>query len=259
MKKLLLFSGIFALLSFNACTSESSDGGTAKVNVRMTDAPALYDAVNIDVQKVEFNTGNGWQSVNVITPGVYNLLNFKNGMDVLLAQATLPAAPVSQMRLVLGPNNSLVKDGMTYPLATPSAMQSGLKFNWNQTLEANGAYNVWIDFDASKSIVQQGNGNYSLKPVIRTFSELTNGQIKGYLLPQAAKARVLVITPTNDTVATALPNIADGYYMVQGLNAGTYKVTFDADPTTGYLDQTQNNVNVVFGQVNNLGTTTLTQ
>ncbi len=259
MKKLLLLSGIFALLSFNACTDESSDGGTAKVNVRMTDAPALYDAVNIDVQKVEFNTGNGWQSLSVITPGVYNLLNFKNGMDVLLAQATLPAGPVSQMRLVLGPNNSLVKDGMTYPLATPSAMQSGLKFNWNQTLEANGAYNVWIDFDASRSIVQQGNGTYSLKPVIRTFSELTNGQIKGYLLPQAAKARVLVITPTNDTVATALPNIADGYYMVQGLNAGTYKVTFDADPTTGYLDQTQKNVNVVFGQVNNLGTTTLTQ
>lgn len=259
MKKSVLLSGIATLLLLGSCTDETSTSNTAKVNVRLTDAPALYDAVNIDVQKVEFNTGNGWESMSVITPGVYNLLNFKNGMDVLLAQATLPVGNVSQMRMVLGPNNSVVQDGITYPLATPSAMQSGLKFNWNQTLEADGAYNVWVDFDASKSIVKQGNGNYLLKPVIRTFSELTNGQIKGYVLPQTAKARVLVITPTNDTVATALPNTADGYYMVQGLNAGSYKVAFDAEANTGYVDQSQSNVNVVYGQVANLGTTTLTQ
>ena len=261
MKKLLLLSGMCAAFALTSCNDDAtaSNGGAATVNVRLTDAPALYDAVNIDVQKVEFNTGNGWNSVNVITPGVYNLLNFRNGMDVLLAQAQLPAGSVSQMRLVLGSNNSLVKDGVTYPLDTPSAMQSGLKFNWHQNLEANGAYNVWIDFDAARSIVKKGNGTYALKPVIRTFSELTDGQIKGYVLPQAAKAQVHVITATNDTIATALPNIADGFYMFKGLPANTYTVSFDADSTTTYIDQNQTGVTVVYGQVNNLGTKTLTQ
>ncbi|MGZ5188552.1 MAG: DUF4382 domain-containing protein, partial [Kaistella sp.] len=175
MKKLQLLSAIVAAFSLSACTDDAN-GGSASVNVRLTDAPALYDRVNIDVQKIEFNTNNGWNSMNVITPGVYNLLDFRNGMDVLLAKAELPAGSLSQMRLVLGPNNSIVKDGVTYPLDTPSSMQSGLKFNWNQTLEENGAYNVWIDFDAARSIVKKGNGTYSLKPVIRAFSELTDGQ-----------------------------------------------------------------------------------
>lgn len=259
MKKLQLLSAMVAVLSLSSCKDDATGGGSASVNVRLTDAPALYDRVNIDVQKIEFNTNNGWNSMNVITPGVYNLLDFRNGMDVLLAKAELPAGTVSQMRLVLGPNNSIVKDGVTYPLDTPSAMQSGLKFNWNQTLQDNGAYNVWIDFDAARSIVKKGNGTYSLKPVIRAFSELTDGQIKGYVLPQAAKAQVHVISQANDTIATALPNLADGFYMFKGLPANTYTVSFDADATTSYLDQNQSGVTVVYGQVNNLGTKTLSK
>lgn len=260
MKKLQLLSAIVAVLSLSSCTDDATaGGGSASVNVRLTDAPALYDKVNIDVQKMEFNTNNGWNSLSVNTPGVYNLLDFRNGMDVLLAKAELPAGAVTQMRLVLGPNNSVVKNGVTYPLETPSSMQSGLKFNWNQTLEENGAYNVWIDFDAARSIVKRGNGTYALKPVIRAFSELTDGQIKGYVLPQAANAQVHVISPANDTIATALPNLADGFYMFKGLPANTYTVSFDADATTPYVDQNQTGVTVVYGQVNNLGTKTLTQ
>ena len=260
MKNSLFISGIFALVAMVSC-STSTDGdpteGNAKITLKLTDAPALYDAVNIDIQKIEFLQGNGSNTVNIANPGVYNLLNFRNGMDVLLAEAVLPAGNLSQMRLILGPNNSIVKDGVTYPLATPSAQQSGLKFNWNQTLEPNAAYNVWIDFDAARSIVRQGNGNYSLKPVIRAFSSLTDGQIKGYVLPQAANAAVHVIK-ANDTIATTLPN-PDGFYMFRGLPAQTYDVSLDAEATTGYIDQTKNNVNVVYGQITDLGTTTLTQ
>lgn len=260
MKKLSLFAAAIAVFSLSSCTDDNTDnGGSASVNVRLTDAPALYDRVNIDVQKIEFNTNNGWKSMNVGTPGVYNLLDFRNGMDVLLAQAELPAGNLSQMRLVLGSNNSIVKDGVTYPLDTPSAMQSGLKFNWNQTLEEDGAYTVWIDFDAARSIVKRGNGTYALKPLVRAFSELTDGQIKGYVLPQAAKAQVHVITGANDTIATALPNVADGFFMFKGLPANTYTVSYDADKTTTYKDQNQTGVSVVYGKVSDLGSKTLAQ
>ncbi|UEQ75212.1 DUF4382 domain-containing protein [Chryseobacterium arthrosphaerae] len=117
------------------------------------------------------------------------------------------------MRMVLGPNNSIVVNGVSYPLQIPSAQQSGLKFNWHQTLSANGAYTVWIDFDAGRSVVTTGNGSYILKPVIRTFSELTNGQIKGYVQPQAAQAVVHAIM-ASDTISTAIPN-PDGFLCSQ--------------------------------------------
>jgi hypothetical protein len=50
----------------------------------------------------------------------------------------------------------------------PSAEQSGLKLQVNQTLQEGIMYHVLLDFDANKSIVKLGNGGYKLKPVIRT-------------------------------------------------------------------------------------------
>ena len=60
-------------------------------------------------------------------------------------------------------------DSTLYPLATPSAMQSGLKLNLNKFLLPNFNNVILIDFDAHESIVEQGNGDYSLKPVLRTL------------------------------------------------------------------------------------------
>lgn len=257
MKKLFLLGLFAAFLGINSCSDDTNGGETATVNVKLTDGPAMYDAVKIDVQRIEINANGNWVPVNFPNPGFFNLLDFKNGTDLALGQVVLPVGNVTQMRMILGNNNSIIVNGVSYPLQTPSAQQSGLKFNWNQTLTANGAYNVWIDFDAGRSIVKTGNGSYILKPVIRAFSELTDGQIKGYVLPTAAKPIVHVIA-ANDTIATALPN-PDGFFMFRGLPQGSYSVSYDAENTTGYIDENINNVSVVFGQINNLGTKTLHQ
>lgn len=257
MKKLFLL-GLFAtLFGIISCSDETNHGETATVNVKLTDGPAMYDAVKIDVQRIEINANGEWIPINFPNPGIFNLLDFKNGMDVALGQIVLPVGSVSQMRMVLGANNSIVVNGISYPLQTPSAQQSGLKFNWHQTLAADAAYNVWIDFDAGRSIVKTGNGSYILKPVIKAFSELTDGQIKGYVLPAASNPIVHIIAAT-DTIATALPN-QDGFFMFRGLPQGSYKVSYDADNATGYIDENVNNVGVVFGQINDLGIKTLHQ
>lgn len=259
MKKIVLLGLFSAALGFTSCSSDSNgdNSQTATVNVKLTDGPALYDAVKLDVQRVEINANGNWHAINFPNPGIYNLLDFKNGMDVALGQAILPVGQVTQMRMVLGPSNTIIVDGVSHPLDTPSAQQSGLKFNWNQTLAPNGAYNVWIDFDAGKSIVKTGNGSYKLKPVIRAFSELTDGQIKGYVLPPLAKSMVHVIN-VNDTVASALPN-PDGFFMFRGIPQGNYRVSYDALNSTGYIDEEQPNVSVTFGQVTDLGIKTLHQ
>lgn len=256
MKKLFIVVSSIGLLFISSC-NDSDEKNTATVNVRLTDGPAAYDAVNIDIQKIEINSNGGWTQLNFPKPGVYNLLTFKNGTDVVLGQAELPEGNVSQMRMVLGSNNSIVVNGISYPLQTPSAQQSGLKFNWHQTLSANGAYTVWIDFDAGRSVVTTGNGSYILKPVIRTFSELTNGQIKGYVQPQAAQSVVHAIM-ASDTISTAIPN-PDGFFMFSGLPQGNYTVSYDAGNSTGYVDENTGNVSVTFGQITNLGVKTLHQ
>lgn len=262
MSKNIFIATLFSVAGtvfFTSCTKNSDSnatGGKAKVTMRLTDAPGDYDAVYIDIQKVEVTVeGSAAVELMPVRPGVYNLLDFRNGLDTLLVQAEIPAGKVGQIRLILGDNNSVVVNGQNYALTTPSAQQSGLKLNLQEELVAGGAYEFWIDFDAGKSIVETGSGKYMLKPVIRAYSATTNGQIKGYVLPAAALTTVYV-TDGIDTYS-AIPN-PDGFFIIKGLPQGTYSVTLDASVAL-YTDVTLSNINVTYGQVTDLGVTTLVQ
>ncbi|MBS1604545.1 MAG: DUF4382 domain-containing protein [Bacteroidetes bacterium] len=257
MKRISLFlvsltAGLFLFIS---CNKSSNSSGTGHLEVRLTDDPSPYDAVYIDVQKVEVNvssdtgTSSGWQTLPLLRPGVYNLLDFRNGIDTVLASTDLPAGKISQMRLVLGSNNSVVINGKSYAMKTPSAQQSGLKFNIHATLTSGIVYRLWIDFDANRSIVTTGSGNYILKPVIRTYAEAIGGSIKGYALPGVAKPQVWAVQGTDSLLA--LPDSATGYYFFGGVNAGSWNLTFHAQDTT-YKD-TAYSVTVATGVVTDAG------
>jgi len=244
----------FLLLSviWLAC---SNDDQTARLDVRLTDAPGDYEEVNIDIQSVEINNdeGNsGWTTLDVES-GVFNILELTNGLDTLLATAELPAGRISQIRLILGSNNSVKIGGKTFPLSTPSAQQSGLKLNLNAVLTEGITYTITLDFDAARSIVARGNGTYSLKPVIRALETATSGAIKGTVLPLEAAPAVFAIVGT-DTVATAYTDEA-GKFILRSLPAGSYTVSFD--PKEGFVSQQKDAVSVTLGTVTDLGTVTI--
>jgi hypothetical protein len=248
------------LIIFFSCKKSSNNTiGTSHLEVRLTDAPAPYDAVYIDVQKVEVNvssdtgTSAGWQTITMPRPGVYNLLDFRNGIDTVLAGSDLPAGTLSQMRLTLGTNNSVVIGGKSYTLKTPSGQQSGLKFNIHASITGGIVYRLWIDFDANRSIVTTGSGNYILKPVIRTYTDAIGGSIKGYVLPPASKPQVWAVQGSDSLLA--LPDSVTGYYFFGGVNAGSWNISLNAQDTT-YADTTFA-VTISTGVVTNAGTVTL--
>lgn len=219
----ILFASFIGLLfmQFTSCDSDN-DNEKAHLTVRMTDAPANYDAVMVDVKSVEI-TGNGETSVLLNTnAGIYNLLDFSNGLDTMIASGDLEAGSVSQIRLILGTDNSVVVDGVTYPLSTPSAEQSGLKLQINQTFEAGVEYFILLDFDASQSVVSTGNGAYKLKPVIRTINTAVTGSIKGSISPIGEN---VVVTATSNGVSYSSVTNANGAFLISGLPAGTYSIT----------------------------------
>ncbi len=217
--------------------------------MRMTDAPGNYDAVYIDIVGAEVHSDfNGWSALNV-RPGIYNLLDLTNGKDTLIADGQIAVGNVSQIRLILGDNNSVVVDGQSYPLSTPSAQQSGLKLQVKADLQVGIAYTMLIDFDADKSIVRQGNGNYSLKPVIRVVTTAINGAVRGIVLPLTAKPLIYAINGT-DSFSTYASTITGGFY-IGGLAAGTYKIVIM--PKAPYMDSTIKNVGVTLGVASDLG------
>lgn len=255
-KKLLfaMCSMLFLSTAYISCNKSDDNNNpqkqTAKMTVHLTDGPAAYDAVYIDIKEVQVQVDNGgWTTIALAYPGVYDLLDLRNGIDTLLGVGEIPAGKVTQMRLILGANNAVVVNGVSYNLTTPSAQESGLKINFNETFVAGGSYDVWIDFDAGKSIHETGNGKYMLKPVMRGYTALTNGRIKGFVAPAVAPVTVYAIMGT-DTLS-AIPAV-DGYFMFSGLQSGTYTIWVDADGVV-YQDVSVNNITVSYGVITDVG------
>lgn len=249
--------GLFILISCSK--NDSNTNGKAKFQVFLTDDPGNYDAVNVDIQDVQINltsdSEGGWQTLDGVAKGVYNLLDFVDNKDTLLVSADIPAGKIQQIRLVLGDNNSVVIDGTEIPLETPSAQQSGLKLNIHQDVDAGLVYKMILDFDAGRSIVTTGNGKYILKPVIRTSLESVGGSLRGVVVPAATLTNVRAIQGA-DTIAGTFTGPTGGYW-IGGLTAGDYSLQFlPADP---YADTIRHNITVTAGNVTTVDTMFLQQ
>lgn len=244
----ILYAVFFSLsvLLIPACNKD--DNNQAHLSVRMTDAPANYDAVMVDVQGVEVIGAGGAVVMLNANKGIYNLLDFTNGMDTLIASGDLDAGTISQIRLILGTENSVMVDGVVYHLSTPSAEQSGLKLQIHQTFVAGVSYNILLDFDASQSIVLTGNGEYKLKPVIRTIEAAITGSIKGQISPISLGT---LVTATSNGVSYSTVANVNGYFMLAGLPAGAYTIT--VTPVLPLLPITITGKTVVVGASTDLG------
>lgn len=259
MKKInIILCSIILGFTMNSCkkdTVDSTPEPTYPYAVRMTDSPGPYNAVFIDLQGVEI-TGNDGKTVLInVHNGIYNLLNFSNGIDTLIATGTLTVATVQQIRLILGTNNSVVINNVSYPLSTPSADQSGLKLQVHQTLQGGVLYSVLLDFDANTSIVDLGSGNYELKPVVRTIETAISGAIKGKISPVGTLAFATATSTSSSTISYSSNVSVAGDFLLVGIPAGIYTVT--VTPAAPLNPVTQNNITVTTGVVTNLGTITL--
>lgn len=257
----LFFLSLILLTSFG-CDNESNSNGASSISVRLMDEHANFDKVFVDIidvmVKVNDNsdTDSGWQSLEAINTGVYDLLELTGGLDVLLVDNfQIPSGTLNQIRLILGEKNSIVIDGDTLPLKTPSAQQSGLKIKVNETLEPNISYTFLLDFNVHKSVVIAGNSeNINLKPVIRATVEALTGAISGNVTPIDVQTEVFAATAT-DTISSYTND--EGNFVIVGLFGGTYNVIVKPDEASGLNPQTIENVEVTIGSTTDLGTINL--
>jgi len=260
--RLLLSVSFFAILIFSGANCKK-DAGMSRLTVYLTDAPADYDEVNIEVTGIQVKASSdpgegGWTTMPMaVSPVTYNVLEFANGMEALLSSFELPAGKISQLRLILGTNNTIVVNGVAspLPLEVPSGEESGLKFNIHADLIAGVEYKLWIDLEVDHSIVDNGAGSYILKPAFRTFTEALSGAIKGVVSPAAANATVQATNGIG--TLSAIPDPVTGEFLIRGVPDGVWSVFIDAN--NGYIDKTLNNISVSIGQVTDVGSITLTQ
>ena len=154
------------LMVVTSCNKKSTDA--SKVRFNLTDAPAQFDAMFIDVTGIQVHTeGGGWTSLHS-SLGVINILDYVNGSTAIVAEGELAAGTtIDAIHLMLGSNNSVVVNGVSHALTNTAALQSGLTVAINNTLQAGGSYDWTIDFDAAQSVMADATGSFAFTPTIR--------------------------------------------------------------------------------------------
>lgn len=243
------------ILSQQGCKKDNNNTNPATnpvFSVKLIDAPSAYDAVNVEIVGMEANIGTGWITLAMDNSGVYNLLGFTNGNSLALINDTvMEPCTISELRLILGTNNTVVVDGVSHELTTPSGQTSGYKVKMDpQHLIAGGVYFLVIDFNTQKSVHETGNGKYMLKPVVAGFLETSIGSIAGTVSPVEGAYYVEATTAT-DTSGTYI-NQTNGQFLISAVLPGTYDVKFF--PNAGHLEKIVPGVVVTVAQTTQLGT-----
>lgn len=234
--------------------STDSDTGMGTMEVRMHDAPADYDAVNIFIERVEVNntTGDdGWQVISEPNQS-YDLLELTNGVFEVIGSAELETGLYPQIRLVVSRDqNSVVIDGEEHGLFVPSGTETGVKLNVNAEIEDGIQYTLLLDFDALRSVVKTGasdNPGYLLKPVIRATNEAITGNIAGEISPVESRAAVHAIADS-DTLSTTFADEENGEFLLVGLEEGSYTVSVEPR-NSDYSGTEITGVEVTVGETN---------
>ncbi len=164
-------------------------GSNGAVHVTLHDTPAVGNvtSVLITVDEVRIHddgeatstgggaaatadgaTGKGWIVVCSDVQTV-DLLQLTGGKSTPLCgdrKVEVATGYVSQMRLGVK-SAQIVVNGATQDLDVPSGASSGLKIDVHRDVQKDQTLELSLDFDAKASLVQDGNGAWHLKPVLR--------------------------------------------------------------------------------------------
>ncbi|HVW58948.1 MAG TPA: DUF4382 domain-containing protein [Puia sp.] len=277
---------------FFACNKNNSSNsnpnippGKSQVSIYMMDDPIQYSKVLIDIRQVAVLVDTGakqtdsdhddqwddnycgwhrtqenrsvfWDTLD-ITPGVYDLLQLRNGVDTLLASGLIPSGKILKVKITLGSDNTVYTDSAThYPLEVfgPHPYFTINVRRVDVSAAGSNDFKLWLDFNLERSIFFW-NGEFLLKPYIVVFNDQVQAKLKGEALPRRKVALVTAYS-SSDTLY-AIPDWSDGDYMIRNVPAGTYSINFKG--RDGYKDTTITNISVTTGQTSKVPAVTLHQ
>ena len=202
----LFISGCIGFLTTPG--EDSITSGKGRLKIYLTDSsekykgndPEAYSAVYITISKIQVHlagedeeTEGEWIKLELKNgETIFDLIELKNeGLSVLLSEVELEPGKYTQIRLFVTDASILIEteeieedsklievtdevpsDAINVEI--PSVYQTGLKLIHPFEIVDSEETVLTIDFDAEKSIIKTGNGNYKLKPVIKVVTGSTD-------------------------------------------------------------------------------------
>ena len=168
------------------------------------DTNFVVNKLEIDILRVEVNTEErGWEVIND-SPQVLDLIELKSNAHFVLSDRRLEPGTYTQLRLILGENNSLIVNGESAEIKIPSAQKSGLKINLKEVVTKGFISDFSLELDLEKSLKRKGKSNsYNLKPLIKVAE----------LLEDVTSPLISIINPQQGSIhSTANVEISVEYF-----------------------------------------------
>lgn len=221
-----------------SCSETSEGSGKSLVNFRLIDAPGDFDEAWIGIRGVEVLQGRSRGATDAHWIFIeYQQANQQVDISKLVADGVLligrseiPIGTISKIRLLLGEDHYLIKNGERLSLTLNTGAE--IEIDVEYRLEDSFSYDVYLDFDLDKSIQKTSDTTqFLLSPVVRSFVRYETSEIGGKIRPVEARP-VLYAIQGSDTIST-LTN-SRGEYTFMGLKEG--KHTLLILPRKPYLD-----------------------
>ena len=263
--------GTVSVMLSDPATCQAPNGPYSHVYVTITD-------VKVNVSATAADGDNSWVDLTPNlskSPKQVDLLGLANNQCFLASLGDtlqLQAGTYQQIRVILAPNTANVSgnacgssancvmltsdsSNTPHPLLLSSEAQTGIKIPGSQissggfTIAAGQTKELDINFLTCESIVQQGNGQYRLKPVLHAgevsaISTSINGTVVDSATGKAVNGTVYVAIEQPDNTIAKVDRVimyekvnADGTFVFCPLPAGSYDVVIVGTTTGGLFYQ----------------------
>ena len=241
MNKLILIPLTLLLFLAFSCETTDDEGelGSGTVMIQAFDAPFQGDVehiylniLQVSVHKAVADSGSDTTASWIILSDADTTIDFLelvNGQVATLIEEELDAGQYSQLRLLLGDSSAIVVDGVSHQLKVPSGSQSGVKLNLGFSVDPDEIVEIYLDFDASKSIKKHPRQDrYSMNPTFKVFKSVLSGTIAGTIVDTAGTGLedVVVNAVTASDTTTTLTDTDGNYQFI--LLGGTYGLSAEA-------------------------------
>lgn len=230
-KTILLFL-LFGICLIYSC-QQADSGPKSLVNLILVDTPAKWDSVLVEIEGVELEIlVQGRETESQIFFLEYKtgdkqirVSDLIGGQGLIIGREELPAGKVIGIRVQMGKNHMLYQEnkGFSMPLVDPNNVFFPLVAELD--LEAGIAYDVILDMDLEKSILQKPTSplTFQLAPFFTLVEGASSGELQGTVSPLTLKPAIYLIQGTDST--STHPNTSGGYLF--RVEPGNYSLYFD--------------------------------
>ncbi len=172
IKFLLVFTVIIVFIVYSCENKSAKTNDKGGIIVKLADETNVDTTLNIDLKAVQVkyksdnNTEEYWYELTT-KDSIYNLRKLQGDSPITIAKDELDVGKISQLRLLLGENNTIVIAEDTIDVEVPFDYIDGTSINISDSIIASKNLEILLNVDIKSSISGNEDGLFSLKPVVK--------------------------------------------------------------------------------------------